>query len=438
MDTSNCAMCEMEQHVQAALTSTRAIKPQRIVTKLKVWGKHFRKGRQEDAHEFLRYFTDAMQKACLAGHDAGLDHATKATTFVHQVFGGYLRSQVKCRECGYESNTYDANLDLSLDIKHARSVARALAEFTKPETLDKANMYQCARCKRKVVAHKRFTIHTPPAVLTVHLKRFDFTYRHGQKITRHVEFDEALDLAPYMSDAPEAGVGVGAGPSVSVSAVRYRLAAVVVHAGHTVHSGHYYAYVRAPGGTWWCCDDDDVRTAGLSTVLRQQAYMLVYTRDMPAPAPAPGPAPAQAPAPVEKAAPVAEGVPEAEAETLSPAREPRIVHVSAAENRRRRLVNCVARMGAWWEVAMDAEPGMCGIWGVVCDTYDILTCTAQTPCTASRFRRASARPRTTTTARARKRKRKRSRPRYKGRRRSRQPRACGCSTGTRRLARTTS
>lgn len=33
----------------------------------KVWAKHFRKGRQEDAHEFLRYFIDGMQRACLAG-----------------------------------------------------------------------------------------------------------------------------------------------------------------------------------------------------------------------------------------------------------------------------------------------------------------------------------------------------------------------------------
>ena len=52
-----------------------------------------------------------------------------------------------------------------------------------------------------MVAHKRFTVHEPPPVLSVHFKRFDFTYRHGAKITRHVEFDETLDLAPYMSDS---------------------------------------------------------------------------------------------------------------------------------------------------------------------------------------------------------------------------------------------
>jgi len=32
-----------------------------------VIAKHMRWGRQEDAHEFLRYVIDAMQKSCLAG-----------------------------------------------------------------------------------------------------------------------------------------------------------------------------------------------------------------------------------------------------------------------------------------------------------------------------------------------------------------------------------
>lgn len=27
-----------------------------------------RRGRQEDAHEFLRYSVDALQRSCLAGH----------------------------------------------------------------------------------------------------------------------------------------------------------------------------------------------------------------------------------------------------------------------------------------------------------------------------------------------------------------------------------
>lgn len=235
--------------------------------KLKVWGKHFKRGRQEDAHEFLRYFMDAMQKACLGGQDKTLDAATKQTTLVHQTFGGFLRSQVKCSECQYESNTFDGLLDVSLEIKHANSVDKALANFTKREVLDGQNKYQCARCQRKVVAHKRFSVHTPPPVLSLHLKRFDFTYRHGAKITRHVEFDEHLDLAPYMSQA--------------TVPVKYRLFGVLVHSGHTVHSGHYYSFAKGPNGLWYNMDDELVTQVSLRNVLRQNAYMLFYHRVMP-------------------------------------------------------------------------------------------------------------------------------------------------------------
>lgn len=58
-----------------------------------VFAKHLRYGRQEDAHEFLRYFIDSLQKVCLHGYPAKLDIYSKHTTVIHQIFGGYHRSQ---------------------------------------------------------------------------------------------------------------------------------------------------------------------------------------------------------------------------------------------------------------------------------------------------------------------------------------------------------
>lgn len=42
----------------------------------------------------------------------------------------------------------------------------------------------------------------------------------------------------------------------------YDLYAVLVHSGHSVHSGHYYSYVRAPNGIWHICDDTHVAQVG--------------------------------------------------------------------------------------------------------------------------------------------------------------------------------
>ncbi|KAK2112198.1 hypothetical protein P7K49_011945 [Saguinus oedipus] len=63
---SFCMLCVMQNHiVQAFANSGNAIKPVSFIRDLKKIARHFRFGNQEDAHEFLRYTIDAMQKACL-------------------------------------------------------------------------------------------------------------------------------------------------------------------------------------------------------------------------------------------------------------------------------------------------------------------------------------------------------------------------------------
>lgn len=72
------------------------------------------------------------------------DDRIKETSVVHRIFGGYSRSQVKC-QCGYESNTFEPFLDLSVEITQANSVEKALAQFCAPEKLTGDNKYMCAR-----------------------------------------------------------------------------------------------------------------------------------------------------------------------------------------------------------------------------------------------------------------------------------------------------
>ena len=51
-------------------------------------------------------------------------------------------------------------------------VQRALRRFTSTETLRFGEEYDCGGCNRKVRAEKQLTIHTPPLILMLHLKRF--------------------------------------------------------------------------------------------------------------------------------------------------------------------------------------------------------------------------------------------------------------------------
>lgn len=260
---SFCMLCVMQNHiVQAFANSGNAIKPVSFIRDLKKIARHFRFGNQEDAHEFLRYTIDAMQKACLNGC-AKLDRQTQATTLVHQIFGGYLRSRVKCLVCKSVSDTYDPYLDVALEIRQAANIVRALELFVKPDVLSGENAYMCAKCRKKVPASKRFTIHRTSNVLTLSLKRFaNFS---GGKITKDVGYPEFLNIRPYMSQS-------------SGEPVTYGLYAVLVHSGYSCHAGHYYCYVKASNGQWYQMNDSLVHPSNVKVVLNQQAYVLFYLR----------------------------------------------------------------------------------------------------------------------------------------------------------------
>lgn len=259
-----CMMCELQVHIRRCYeNSGHAIKPQSILQKLKVIAKHMHFGRQEDAHEFLRYVVDALQKSCLNGY-LKLDKYSRETTVINQIFGGFLRSQVQCMKCKEKSNTYDPYLDISLDIKSVQSLERAFEKYVTAEVLDHDNSYMCTRCQRKVIAEKRFTIHKPSNVLTIQLKRFDYN-RYFGKIVRHITFPEKLNLRPYMS------VRQG-------EPIMYKLYAVLVHTGHSCTSGHYFAYVRPSNQSWYCMNDNSVSEVSASRVFESEAYMLFYLR----------------------------------------------------------------------------------------------------------------------------------------------------------------
>ena len=131
-------------------------------------------------------------------------------------------------------------------------------------------------------------------MLVLQLKRFAAGRAHS-KIRRPVAYAEHLDLAPYSTCGAEAAAAAAAAggdngaaaasaaaASASASAAAaakaakakakaggraeggraedaaYELYAVLVHQGASVHSGHYYAYVKPASGVWYMLDDDEV------------------------------------------------------------------------------------------------------------------------------------------------------------------------------------
>ncbi|KZT38955.1 cysteine proteinase [Sistotremastrum suecicum HHB10207 ss-3] len=257
-----CTTCRLREVFYSANGPGRKhFVPTPIIKNMNKIAKHMRHGRQEDAHEFLRYLVEGMQKAALHGHGPKAMNKLADTTWVYKLFGGKLRSRVKCRDCDHPSDTFDSILDLSVDIHGVQSLKDALHKFVKLDILKGADKYKCEKCKKPVVAEKGFTIHEAPLVLTVHLKRFTPL---GRKMTHMIRFDELLDLQPFMSKGQF-------GPT-------YRLVGVINHAGGGPNSGHYYSYVKSKAGQWFEMNDEMVERHH-GTVAEKTAYILFYIQD---------------------------------------------------------------------------------------------------------------------------------------------------------------
>ncbi|XP_062100253.1 ubiquitin carboxyl-terminal hydrolase 17 [Humulus lupulus] len=263
-----CFICEFQHLIYKAREGNSPLSPIGILSKINKIGSHLGHGREEDAHEFLRYAVDTMQSVFLNNADAAGSLAEE-TTLVGMTFGGYLRSKIKCMRCLGKSELCERMMDLTVEIDgEIGTLEEALAQFTATETLDRDNKYYCSRCKSYEKAKKKLTVLEAPNILTIVLKRFKSG--NFEKLSKSVQFPEELNMTPYMS-------------RTSDRSPLYSLYAVVVHLNNTnaAFSGHYVCYVKNIRGEWFRIDDSTVVPVELERVLSEGAYMLLYERHTP-------------------------------------------------------------------------------------------------------------------------------------------------------------
>ncbi|CAK1586087.1 unnamed protein product [Parnassius mnemosyne] len=261
-----CVICGM----RATLMATQkcggiAIKPWQVYSKLRLICRHLTPGRQEDAHEFLRYLVEAMEKCYLSRfiNSDKLDQYSKETTPLNQILGGYLRSTVRCLACHHLSTTYQHFQDLLLDIRKHSTLDEALDSFFSRERLEDLG-YKCEACNKKVSATKQFFIERAPMVLCIALKRFSLA---GGKLSKHVQFRKKITLNKYLYNKN------------NPQQLSYKLVSLVTHLGPSQNCGHYTAIGQSSNSNYYQFDDSCVRPLPLSAVLGTNAYIMFFEKD---------------------------------------------------------------------------------------------------------------------------------------------------------------
>lgn len=238
------------------------IKPWMVYSRLRVICRHLVPGRQEDAHEFLRYLIEAMEKSYLLRfkNSKEFDQYSKETTPLNQILGGYLRSAVRCLSCNHVSTTFQHFEDILLDIRKSSTIDEALEVYFARERLEDMG-YKCESCKKKVSATKQFYLERTPPVLCIQLKRFSVG---GSKLNKHITIRTKLDLSSY------------AFKKINDNTLTYKLVSMVTHLGSSQHCGHYTAIGLTDVGGYYQFDDSNVRPISIQNVLNTNAYILFY------------------------------------------------------------------------------------------------------------------------------------------------------------------
>ncbi|KAK3154971.1 hypothetical protein QOZ80_2BG0197240 [Eleusine coracana subsp. coracana] len=263
-----CSFCALKEHVGESIQrSGSVIMPVKFRDNLRNLCSYFRPGQQEDAHEFLRCLLDNLHKCTIDPESKGKGSSFDEESMVKQVFGGQLKSQLSCCECGHTSETFEPFLDLSLEINQVDNLVDALKSFTKVEQIgDSEEKLTCEHCKAKVYKNKQLTLDKAPDVLAFQLKRFTTIDNSIEKIDKHVAYPPELDLKLFHSN-PD-----------TVGELKYDLYGVVEHSGLLPNYGHYVCTIRSSPSTWYLMNDSHVDSISDTSALNQEAYILFYVR----------------------------------------------------------------------------------------------------------------------------------------------------------------
>lgn len=267
-------------------------------------GISFRKGEQQDAHEFflfalnelqgalnracrehlMRYEAnvpmDAVMKMCKSKFTtpSGSEHIPVAV--LEEAFRGVSCITTQCQTCGSKSRREEFWSDVSLPVKlpdgkYCTSLSESLRACFSNHLFEGDNQYQCDPCGGKRDAIMCTKIEKIPPVLVMHMILFQQDmYGRTSKIQHSVSFPDRLNIQDYVV-------------SSNSQSMMYELTAIVAHWGSSRFGGHYVAAVKTPKcNSWILCSDETVKYISEEEMMARLSvtgkdawspYLLFYT-----------------------------------------------------------------------------------------------------------------------------------------------------------------
>lgn len=184
---------------------------------------------QQDAQEFLNMAFERIEEG-LKG--------TKQELLLKCMFEGKACNRFICQGCGVTMERFEEFMNLSLDVKHSKTLYESLGRLVSGEVISD---FYCESCDKKVEMTKKTCLSTLPNILILHLQRivYNFDTYTNEKINSRLEFPQLLCLEPYTRDAVLRQEGGNPEPCD----YQYELVGVVVHSG-TAEAGHYVSLIR--------------------------------------------------------------------------------------------------------------------------------------------------------------------------------------------------
>ncbi|KAL0590185.1 hypothetical protein ABG067_001830 [Albugo candida] len=220
---------------------------------------------QHDVQELYRILCDRLEEKM---------SRTIVEGSIRKLFGGTVRSYVRCVDVNYESFRDESFYDLQLDVKGCSDIYDSFRKYIAIEMLEGENQYE-AEGFGKQNAKKAICFLDFPPILNLQLKRFEYDpMRDGMvKIHDRFGFPTKLVLDPFVEPTTKDKGAVNTFENTVLKNGKkdeyvYHLHSVLVHSGD-VHGGHYYVYIRpgrdtAKADRWYKFDDDEITSVNES------------------------------------------------------------------------------------------------------------------------------------------------------------------------------